>query len=67
MGVEAQKLLKMIYAKDKSLFTTDLVDDLNNANWNTYNVRRNSFKGQTIIKIISSEVGKQCADELVGQ
>ena len=66
-ATEGQKLLKMIYQKDSSLFTDELVNDLFNADWNTYSISRNSSKGQTIIKIISSDVGKECADELIGQ
>lgn len=66
-GVEALKLLKLIYSKDKSLFTDELVSDMNTANWNYYAISRNSSKAQTIIRIISSPIGKEAQDELVGQ
>ena len=66
-ATEALQLLKLIYSKDKSFFTDELVYDMNNKDWNYYNIRKNSDKAKTIVKIISSKIGKECADELVGK
>jgi len=44
MGIEALKLLRLIYSKDKSLFTDELVNDMNNADWTHYAISRNSSK-----------------------
>lgn len=67
MGIEALKLLQLIYSKDSSMFTQDLISDMNTKDWNKYAISRNSATAQTIIKIISSPIGKESQDELVGQ
>lgn len=66
-GVEALQLLKLIYSKDPSLFTDELVYDMDNRDWNNYAITKTSNKAKTIIKIISSPIGKQCQDELIGE
>lgn len=66
-GIEALQLLKLIYSKDSSLFTDELVYDMDNRDWNNYAITKISNKAKTIIKIISSPIGKQCQDELIGE
>ena len=66
-GVEALKLLRNIYAKDSSLFTESLLYDMNNKNWNSYAISKDSENARTIVKIISSEIGKKCQDALIDE
>ena len=66
-ATEALKLLRNIYAKDSSLFTESLLYDMNNKNWSNYAISRDSENARTIVRIISSEVGKKCQDALIDE
>lgn len=66
-SVEALKLLKNIYAKAPNLFTESLLYDMNNKDWNYYAISKDSANAKTIVKIISSDVGKQCQDALMDE
>ena len=66
-ATEALSLLKRIYEKDKTLFSQSLINDMNNKNWSYYAISRNSENAKTIIRIISSNIGKKCQDELLDE
>jgi len=66
-SVEALQLLNNIYERDKSLFTQSLLDDMNNKDWNTYAISKDSENARTIVKIISSDIGKKCQDALMDE
>ena len=66
-SVEALKLLKNIYKRDNSLFTQSLLNDMNNKDWNTYAISKDSENAKTIVKIISSDIGRKCQDALMDE
>lgn len=64
---EAKELLYRIQRGNPKLFkdmdTADLETDLLLKSWATYAVSKESVKGQCIINIISTTLGKKCQDE----
>lgn len=64
---EAKELLYRIQRANPKLFkdmdTADLETDLLLKSWATYAVSKESVKGQCIINIISTTLGKKCQDE----
>ena len=66
-STEALKLLQNIYNKDKSLFTQSLISDMNNKDWNKYAINKNSENAKTIVRIISSDIGRKCQDDFMDE
>lgn len=68
-ATEAKKLLELIRdsnsAKFKSLDTAGIDNDLKTQNWSTYKLSKTSAKAKCIVKIISSDLGIKCQDELM--
>ncbi len=69
-GVEAKTLLQNIRLKDKQFFaTTDpngiIRGDVNRADWNTYDIKRDDPKAAIIIALIDSNIGHMCQDALM--
>lgn len=66
---EAKELLYRIQRMNPKLFkdmdAAGLETDLLLKSWNTYAVSAESAKGQCIISIISTELGKKCQDEYI--
>ena len=64
---EAKELLHRIQRANPKLFkdmdTAGLESDLLMKNWDTYAVTAESAKGQCIVSIISTDLGKKCQDE----
>lgn len=64
---EAKELLQRIQRANPKLFkdmdTAGLEKDLLMKNWDTYAVTAGTAKGQCIISIISTDLGKKCQDE----
>ena len=64
---EAKELLHRIQRANPKLFkdmdTAGMESDLLMKNWDTYAVTAGSAKGQCIISIISTDLGKKCQDE----
>ena len=64
---EAKELLHRIQRANPKLFkdmdTAGLESDLLMKNWDTYTVTAESAKGQCIVSIISTDLGKKCQDE----
>lgn len=67
---EAKQLLLRIRKADPELFakldTAGVGKDLTGS-WTYYKVTRNSAKAKCIQKIISSDIGRKCQDEMVGE
>ena len=70
-GPEAKTLLNLIretdYATFSALDTAGIEEDLDNQDWSQYRISKNSAKAKCIKKIISSDVGKKCQDQLMDQ
>lgn len=68
---EAKELLYRIQRGNPKLFkdmdTADLETDLLLKSWATYAVSKESVKGQCIINIISTTLGKKCQDEYMDE
>ena len=70
-ATEARRLLLLIRKTDKKTFekldTAGIGKDLDNKkiNWSTYKLKKKSKKAKCIVKIINSEVGRKCQDELM--
>lgn len=68
-ATQAKELLSRIQQADKKQFrlldTQGIKKDMNNADWNTYNVPKGSPKAECIVSIISSDVGIKCQDEFM--
>lgn len=64
---EAKELLHRIQRANPKLFkdmdTAGLEKDLLMKNWDTYSVTAGTAKGQCIISIISTDLGKKCQDQ----
>ena len=71
LGGEAKRLLQLIRSTDKAGFekldTAGIGNDLDTADWNNYRVQKTSAKATCIKKIIGSETGIQCQDQLMLQ
>jgi hypothetical protein len=70
-GPEAKTLLNLIRSTDPTTFaaldTEGIGNDLDTANWSTYQLSKTSAKAKCIKAIISSEVGKKCQDQLMDE
>ena len=70
-GEEARTLLNLIRKTDPVTFsrldTAGIASDLDNKNWSKYKVSKTSAKAKCIQKIISSEVGIRCQDQLIDE
>ena len=68
---EAKKLLNLIRTTDPATFasldTAGIANDLDTANWSTYKLSASSAKAKCIVKIISSDVGIRCQDQLIDE
>lgn len=68
-GPEAKTLLERIYKANPTLWdkldTANVLNDVKNADWNTYSISESSAKAQCIIKLISTTVGISCQDALL--
>ena len=68
-GIEAKMLLDLIRSKNKNEFdkldTQGIGNDLDNKNWNTYCAAKTSEKAKCIIKIMTTNTGIKCQDELM--
>ena len=71
LGAEAKRLLQLIRSTDKAGFetldTAGIGKDLDTADWNNYRVQKSSAKAVCIRKIIDSETGRKCQDQLMLQ
>lgn len=69
LGAEAKRLLQLIRSTDKAGFetldTAGIGKDLDTADWNNYRVQKSSAKAVCIRKIIDSETGRKCQDQLM--
>ena len=67
-GPEAQKLVKMIYQenkkKKKKIDTKKLIVNALKKNWTTTKWKPTSAEKKILIKLISSDIGRKCQDEL---
>lgn len=70
-GIEAQTLLKRIHNTDSALWdrldTENIWYDVRYADWFTYNISEGSAKAKTIVKLISTNVGIRCQDDLMDE
>lgn len=68
-ATEAKDLLNLIRTTDKNLFaeldTAGIAADLDNEDWNYYQIDPAGEKGKCIAAIISSDVGIQCQDQMM--
>ena len=68
-GTEAKTLLDMIRTADPTTFATldtaGIADELDTADWSTYQLSETSAKAKCIVNIISSDVGIACQDQLL--
>lgn len=68
-GAQARMLLDRIRQKYRQKFAildyAGIGEDLDNADWTRYRIAKNSDKARCIIRIISSDVGKLCQDEMM--
>lgn len=67
---EAKTLLQKIKEKDPDTFAKldsngEIAADLKSADWSKYQLKKSSAKAKTIVKIISSNAGKEVQDSLV--
>jgi peptidoglycan hydrolase-like protein with peptidoglycan-binding domain len=71
MGIQAKNLLQRIRNSDSDLFTrmdtAGIGNDLDTANWSTYQTPKGSSKSICIQNIINTSVGHQCQDDMVGE
>ena len=67
-GSEAQKLVKMIYQENptefKKIDTKKLIVKALKKNWTTTKWKPTSAEKKILIKLISSDIGRKCQDEL---
>ena len=68
-GGEAKKLIKMIFDKNQVTFrkldtASPSIESMLNKDWVSIRWNPNSSQKSALIKIISSDVGKECQDEL---
>ena len=70
-ATEAKKLLNLIRSTDPTTFaqldTAGIASDLDSADWSTYKLSASSAKAKCIVKIISSDVGIRCQDQLIDE
>jgi hypothetical protein len=70
-GPEAKTLLNLIRSTDPALFasldTEGIANDLDTANWSSYQISKTSAKAKCIKAIISTDVGKKCQDQLMDE
>ena len=70
-GTEAKTLLNLIRKTDPVTFskldTAGIASDLDSKNWSKYKLSKSSAKAKCIQKIISSDVGKKCQDQLLDE
>lgn len=70
-GIEAQTLLKRIHVADSALWdrldTENIWYDVRYADWFTYNISEGSAKAKAIVKLISTNVGIRCQDDLMDE
>lgn len=70
-GTEAHELVQRIQKADpttfKKLDTQGIAADLKASDWSRYDVKRSSAKGKCLIRIITSDAGKKCQDELFAE
>lgn len=68
-GPEAKKLIKMIYDKNPTEFKkldtcSPSIESMLNKDWVSIRWKPNSSQKKVLIKLISSNIGKECQDEL---
>lgn len=70
-GTEAKTLLNLIRQTDLATFTSldtaGIAADLDASNWSEYRISKTSAKAKCIVRIIDSEVGHRCQDQLVNE
>lgn len=70
-GIEAKELLLHIQSENPQIFaefdTENIESDLNNCDWNTYQLDCDSKKAECIRKIIGSDTGIKCQDALMDE
>lgn len=70
-GPEAKTLLNTIRWQYPDVFaaldTAGIASDLDNCNWSTYKLSKNSARAKCIVKIINSEAGRAVQDQLIDQ
>ena len=70
-GIEAKELLRLIQFTNPQLFaeldTENIESDLNNCDWNTYQLECDSKKADCIRKIIGSSTGIKCQDAMMDE
>ena len=70
-GVEAQTLLRRIYDADKAAWNqidhVGLLEDVQEADWNCYNITAKSQKAKCIVALISTKTGVKCQDTLMDE
>ena len=71
-GYEAKKLIRMIFDKDKSAFhkvdtCSPSIESMLSKDWVAMRWNPNSGQKSVLIKLISSDIGKECQDELFAE
>lgn len=70
-GTEAKTLLERIYDADpeqwEKIDKVRLLEQVQTANWECFNISRVSQLADTIIALISSDLGVKCQDSLMGE
>lgn len=70
-ATEAKTLLQLIQSTNAAIFkkldTEGIGKDLSTKDWNVYRISKTSKKAKCIQKIISSDVGKKCQDNLIDE
>ena len=70
-GTEAKTLLERIYDADpeqwEKIDKVGLLEQVQTANWECFNISRVSQLADTIIALISSDLGVKCQDSLMGE
>ena len=70
-GYEAKRLIQMIYDKNPSAFkkidTTGTIQSMLSKDWVAIRWNPNSTQKNILIKLIDSEIGHQCQDELFAE
>jgi len=66
---EAKRLLTLIRKTDPAMFkrldTASIGWDIDNANWASYRIKKDSAKAKCIVAIIDTPVGRRCQDQLM--
>lgn len=70
-ATEAKTLLQLIQSTNATTFnkldTEGISKDLSTKDWNVYQISKTSKKAKCIQKIISSDIGKKCQDNLIDE